>query len=76
MRVQDILEVRFGALVLALHCYSGDEKQNMDFFQMTCFKESKNMGVEKNLRVTINFYQKYAFQLSYGIKTIYRSKLY
>ena len=31
----------------------------MDLFQITFFKEHKNMVVEKNLRVTINFYEKH-----------------
>ena len=48
------LEVHFRTFVLALHCYSGD-KINTDFFQITCFKESKIMAVEKNSRITINF---------------------
>ena len=30
----------------------------MDFFQITCFKDRKNMVVEKKLEVTINFYKK------------------
>ena len=30
----------------------------MDFFQIICFKEGKNMAIEENLRVTINFYKK------------------
>ena len=27
----------------------------MDFFQIICFKESKNMAAEKNIRVMLNF---------------------
>ena len=38
----------FGTLVLAVHCYCGSKIQNMDFFRINCFKESKNMAVEKN----------------------------
>ena len=37
------------------------KKQHTDFFQTTCFKEtkeSKNMVVEKNFSVAINFYKK------------------
>ena len=30
----------------------------MDFFQISCLKESKNMAVEKSLRVKINAYKK------------------
>ena len=54
------------------------KKINTDFFQITCFKESKNMAVEKNLRKTIGFYKKLpnVFRLSHGMKNIYRSKLY
>ena len=29
-----------------------------NFFQVTCFREHKNMLVEKNIRVTTNFYKK------------------
>ena len=58
MRASYMRELRFGNLVLALHCYSGDKKQNTDFFQITCFAENKNMAVEKNLRVATNFYKK------------------
>lgn len=29
-----------------------------EFCQITCFKEKKNMAVEKDLRVTINIYKK------------------
>ena len=46
--LHDIRELRFGTLVSALHCYSGDKKQNTDFFQITRFKESKNMAAGKN----------------------------
>ena len=59
-----IWEVHFGTLVLALHCYSGDKIQNTDFFQITCFKENKNMMVEQNLSITINT----DFQLSWNKK--------
>ena len=51
-------KVGFGTLVLTFHFYSGDKKQNTELFQIPCFKESKNMAVEKNLRVTIKFYKK------------------
>ena len=56
--LRDIREVYFGTLVLTLHCYSGNKKQNTDLFQITCFKEGKNMVVEKNLKVPIKFYKK------------------
>ena len=46
-------------LILALYCYSGDKKQNTDFFQNTYFKQHKNLVVEKNLRETMNFYEKH-----------------
>ena len=48
----------------------------MDFFQVTCFKESRNMTIEKNLRITINLYKKLCLQLSHQIENICRSKLY
>ena len=31
--------------MLVLYSYSGDKKQNTDFFQITCFNEHKNMVV-------------------------------
>ena len=34
------------------------EEKNTDFLQITWFKESKNMAVEKKLRLTIKFYKK------------------
>ena len=34
------------------------KKSSMDFFRITCFKESKNLEVERNFKVTINFYKK------------------
>ena len=43
----------FEILVLALHCYFGDEKWNMDFFQITCFKESENMVVVVPITYTL-----------------------
>ena len=30
----------------------------MELFQMTCLKERKNLVIEKNSRITINFYKK------------------
>ena len=51
-------EVHFETLVLALHCYSGDNKIKYRRLQITCFKENQNLAVEKNLRVTLNFYKK------------------
>ena len=30
----------------------------MELFQITYFKESKNMAIEKNPRIAINFYKK------------------
>ena len=53
-----IWEINFATLVLALHCYSGDNKQNRNFFQITCFTERKNIAVEKDLRVLRNSYKK------------------
>ena len=35
------------------------EIKNTNLLQITCFKEHKNMTVEKNLSVTINFYKKH-----------------
>ena len=49
-------------LVSALRSYCGDKKQSPDFFQITCFKERKDMMVEENLKI---------FQLSDKIKSIY-----
>ena len=37
--------------------------------KITCFKESKNMALEKNSWGTIKFYKNNAFKLSLGIKT-------
>ena len=51
-------EVHFETLVLALHCYSGDNKIKYRLLQITRFKENQNLAVEKNLRVTLNFYKK------------------
>ena len=56
--------VDFETLVLAFHCYSGDNKQNTDFLQITCFKECKNTTVE-------TFEKHYVLQLSHGMKNIY-----
>ena len=50
-------------LVLALHCYFGDKKQNTGFFQIIYFKGSKNMAVGKNLKITSNLKKNYALQL-------------
>ena len=61
------------SMVLALHCYSRDKK-NSDFFQMTCFKEDRNMAVEKNLRVTINFYKK-CLPFINGLRNSHQRKL-
>ena len=45
-------------------------------FQITYFKERKNIAVEKILALLVNFYLKNNnFQLSHGIKNIYISKL-
>ena len=49
-------ELYFVTLVFALYFCNGIEKQiKTDFYQITGFKKSKNMNVEKNLRVVINF---------------------
>ena len=43
--------LHFGNLVLALYCYCGDKKnKKTGFFQITYFKENKNMAVEKILK--------------------------
>ena len=47
-----------------------------DFFQITCFKESKKMAVENSLGIMIKFYDNDVFQLSHGMKSICRSKLH
>ena len=65
-------QIHLGTLVLALHSYSGDKNLNMEFFQITCLKESKKMVVEENLKIKINIYKK----LSHGIKNTYQNKLY
>ena len=39
----------FGALVLALSRYCGDNAQNTDFYQNTSFKEINNMAVKKTM---------------------------
>ena len=50
-------------LVLALHCYCGDNIK-YDLFRNTPFKQSNSMAVGKALRVTVNI--KYSvFQLSH-----------
>ena len=73
MELHDIREVCYGTSVLALHCYSGDKKQNTGFFQMTCFKECKNMAAEIKLRANDRpFIINNVLQLSHGIKNIYR----
>ena len=46
----------------------------MDLFQNNCFIECKNIVVEKNLRVTLNFYKKLLPPV-YHIKDIYQSKV-
>ena len=47
-----------------------------DFFQITCFKESKKMAVKNSLGIMIKFYDNDVFQLSHGMKSICRSKLH
>ena len=47
--------------VIALHCYSGDKKQNTELTTdnaYTSFKESESNMVKIKFRVTINFYNK------------------
>ena len=56
--LHDIREVQFGTFLFTWYCYSEDKKSSMDFFRITCFKESKNLAVERNFKVTINFYKK------------------
>ena len=48
----DVQELHFRTLVLLLYCYC------RHLFQITYFKETKNMAAEKNLRVTTDFYKK------------------
>ena len=38
---------------------------------MTCFKQHKNIAVEKKVRVTINFYEKHGLPLVTWNKIIY-----
>ena len=51
-------------------------KKKADFFQITYFKESKNMAIEKNLRIMITIYRKQHPSVITGNKKIYRSNLY
>ena len=53
----DVQEVHFGTLILSLQWYFGYKIHITDFFQIIYFKESKNMAVEKNFRVTLNLYK-------------------
>ena len=48
----------FFILVWASYSYCGDKKWSTGFFQITFFKDCKNMVAEQNLWVTINFYEK------------------
>ena len=41
------MRVSFGTIVLPLHCYYEYKKWNVGFSQITSFKESKNVVVEK-----------------------------
>ena len=50
MQIKKHNHLSFGTLLLASHCYCGDNTYNTNF-QNTGFKESNNMN---NLRVTIN----------------------
>ena len=61
-------------LVTALYSYCGDKKLKRNFFQIICFNERKNMAVEENLRVTINFYNK-RLPVTTRNKNIYQRKL-
>ena len=38
-------------------------KIKIGLFQITCFKRLKNLAVEKNLRVPINFYEKHCLPI-------------
>ena len=54
----DIPTSHFGNLVLTLYCYYRDKELNHGLFQSTCFWDSYNMAIEKNLSGTISLYKK------------------
>ena len=57
-------KIHFVPLVLAaLKCYCGDNRQNADHFQDTCFKERINMKIAPNLWVTLSLYKEYFFSV-------------
>ena len=43
------LYFEFFFFALVLYCYCGVKKQNTDFFQITCFKELKNMVIKEKI---------------------------
>ena len=53
-----IREIHFGTLVLANHCYSGNKKIWTSFRLPLSQRKQEPQAVEKNLRVSINFYKK------------------
>ena len=58
-----VCEFYFGTLVLALHCYRGNNvKQVLLSKPNTCFKENNNMTVEKISKQRQTFIKKSAFQ--------------
>ena len=57
-KVTSISQTRTLFWNLDIYCYYGDKKWNTEFFLIACFKENKNMAIEKNRRITINFYKK------------------
>ena len=70
--LHDIREAQFGTFLFTLHYYSEDKKSSMDFFRITCFKENKNMAVERIFKLTINFYKKFTWNKKYLFKQIVR----
>ena len=58
-----VCEFYFGTLVLALHCYRGNNvKQVLLSKPNTCFKENNKMTVEKTSKQRQTFIKKSAFQ--------------
>ena len=61
----------FGVCKALVLWKSKKKKKKVDFFQITCFKESKNMAIEKNLRIMITIYRKQYPSVITGNKKIY-----
>ena len=64
MSLVSYMRISFGTLVFALYFNFRVSIMEINIkirtlFQMTCFKQHKNMAVDKNLKVTMNFYNKH-----------------